>query len=337
MHPRSTTTVRRQVRRLRLLPLALILVSSILTVSSDGVSASTVPVNHQTPAIFTGIEHPDDIALGSDGAMWFTSPGFTGSGNAIGRITTSGAVTIYRGGGAIDDPDGITAGPDGALWFTNNTGYDRGSIGRITTSGVVTSFTGNGIAGPNAITTGSDGALWFTNEGDGSIGRITTDGSVSIFTAPGIDQPSGIAAGSDGALWFINAFNNAIGRITTTGAVSFYSGSGISQPNSITAGPDGALWFTNDNNSIGRITTAGVARFHRPRAFPDPPLSLPAQTARCGFATGTRSAYHDVGNGLYVPGRRFQLAHGRARTGPCGSLASGPLLRTTPTPARLVG
>ena len=82
----------------------------------------------------TGINEPDSITTGPDGALWFTNYG----GNSIGRVTTSGRVTNYTGTG-IDGPVGITTGPDRALWFTNS---KNNSIGRITTGGKVTNYTG---------------------------------------------------------------------------------------------------------------------------------------------------------------------------------------------------
>jgi virginiamycin B lyase len=239
-----------------------------------------------------GIDHPQGIAAGSDGALWFTNS----VGNSIGRITTSGTVTRYTDS-SILDPVGIASGPDGALWFTNAFGNSIGristaghvtsytdpsivlpfgitsgpdgalwfvnfgsdSIGRISTAGHVTSYTDPSISGPLWITSGPDGALWFTNSGSGSIGRITTTGHVTTYTSPGIDIPEGIAAGPDGALWFTSNGNNSIGRITTAGKITSYSGPGIDQPYGITAGPDGALWFTNSGSgSIGRISTAGI-------------------------------------------------------------------------------
>lgn len=242
---------------------------------------------------YTGptVHNPDSIAVGSDGALWFTN----GGGASIGRITTSGAITDFVNGGQINEPTGIASGSDGALWFTN---YPLNTIGRITTSGVVSSYPmdggypkgitagpdgalwfttqtggigrmttnggetdygGVGIDDPQEITTGPDGALWFTNLLNNSIGRITTSGVVSNYTAPGINNPDGITAGSDGALWFTNQVGNSIGRISTSGVVTIYTDQSIDQPGAITTGPDGALWFTNvGNDSIGRITTSGV-------------------------------------------------------------------------------
>ena len=119
--------------------------------------------------IYPGIDGPDAIASGPDGALWFTNYG----NNTIDRITTSGRVTSYTGQG-ISGPAGITAGPDGALWFTNN-GTGANSIGRITTTGKVTIYGLPGLQDyPVGITAGPDGTLWFTNNGNNSIGRITT-------------------------------------------------------------------------------------------------------------------------------------------------------------------
>ena len=64
----------------------------------------------------------------------------------IGRITTTGTISIYRKRGT-SEPAGITAGPDGALWFTN--GAD--SIGRITTKGAITLYTHPGFYGTEIV------------------------------------------------------------------------------------------------------------------------------------------------------------------------------------------
>jgi virginiamycin B lyase len=234
-----------------------------LTVGAPPASAS----GDATVSNFTAptVNVPLGIAVGADGALWFTNLGS----NSIGRITTSGVITNFAGVG-ISEPEEITAGPDGALWFVNFGGLS-GSIGRITTSGTITSFTDPGIEFPQHITAGPDGALWFTNTSqarpDGtstppSIGRITTAGVVTKFTDAGILAPDDVTAGPDGAVWFINAgLGGPIGRITSAGVVTTFTSPAISHghPQQITAGPDGALWFTTAQNSfIGRITTAGT-------------------------------------------------------------------------------
>jgi virginiamycin B lyase len=65
------------------------------------------------------------MTLGPDKALWFTD----GAGKQIGRITTTGKITLYRQSG-IQGPNGITVGPDKALWVTNVGLPGHDSIGR---------------------------------------------------------------------------------------------------------------------------------------------------------------------------------------------------------------
>ena len=228
------------------------------TVAGDSITNYTDP----------SISGPVGIAVGPDGALWFTNY----NNDSIGRITTAGVVTNYTAAG-IDAPLAIVAGPDGNLWFTS---YLNDAIGKISTSGAVTLYTDALlITRPQVIAVGPDGALWFADGGilnQRTIGRITTGGVVTSFSdgPPGCDaltnicEPVGIAAGSDGALWYTNSgsfpvLGGSIGRITTAGVRTSYTSTGVSTPLYIAAGPDSALWFTNvGDNSIGRITTAGT-------------------------------------------------------------------------------
>ena len=59
-----------------------------------------------------GINFPQGITAGVDGALWFCN----GGNNSIGRITTAGVATSYTDP-RINFPQGITTGPHGALWF----------------------------------------------------------------------------------------------------------------------------------------------------------------------------------------------------------------------------
>src|SRR5438132_9558904 len=53
----------------------------------------------------TGVDHPQSIAAGSDGALWFTNSGD----RSIGRITTAGVISDYSGPG-ISGQGQITSG-----------------------------------------------------------------------------------------------------------------------------------------------------------------------------------------------------------------------------------
>ena len=234
-----------------------------------------------------GASTPVAIAAGADGALWFTDDGGAldpedpaqdpaSTTPAIGRITTSGAVTEFMTGlpkGSV--PNDVAAGPGGNLWFT-----DQGkpsAIGTVTPTGQITEITAGLPAGavPASIAKGPDGNMWFADAGKApAIGRVAPGGEITEFPLHlGADQhPHDITAGPDGNLWFtVSASTDdpfgptpagAIGRVTPTGAVKLFSvGLPISvAPFDIAAGPDGALWFTDSSDvapGIGRITTSG--------------------------------------------------------------------------------
>jgi virginiamycin B lyase len=118
--------------------------------------------------------------------------------NSIGRITTSGAITIFplplsqaRSSGA----QRIVKGPDGDMWFTESS---ANNIGRITKGGVVTEFPlPHGTSFPYGITVGPDRNLWFSESG--GLGKITAAGVITEVTLPvGVYHITSLA----GALWF---------------------------------------------------------------------------------------------------------------------------------------
>jgi len=232
--------------------LAALMVSGMWFSSAGGAPVGTV--SEFSAGITTGA-HPDGIAAGPDGNLWFTEY----SADRIGRITPGGTVTEFSTGiSAGSNPDGIAAGSDGNLWFTE---YSADRIGRITTGGTVTEFAGGISAGsfPEGIAAGPDGNVWFTEFGGSRIGRITPGGTVTEFAGINAGSfPRGITAGPDGNLWFAET-QNRIGRITPTGTITEFPVSPISYPRGIAAGPDGNLWFTEFfSNQVGRITPSGV-------------------------------------------------------------------------------
>jgi streptogramin lyase len=112
------------------------------------------------------------MALGPDGNVWFT----LGNPAAIGRITSTGAITIFPTPTSSSLPFGIAAGPDGRLWFPERNSDKIGSIPTTATSGAdITEYpVGRTNAGVLYITAGPDSRMWFS-ENSGQIGAITTD------------------------------------------------------------------------------------------------------------------------------------------------------------------
>ncbi len=98
---------------------------------------------------------PRDIAVASDGQVWFTAR-FTPQ--AVGRLNPSNnAVTLFPV--TNTGPSGIAASPDGTVWFTQET---RGNAARITNAGVITEGKAVKGSGPFGITVAPDGDPWYT-------------------------------------------------------------------------------------------------------------------------------------------------------------------------------
>ncbi len=92
------------------------------------------------------------IALGPDGAMWFTER----AANKIGRIAPDGTITEYPVPSADAGPADIVAGPDGAMWFTEHNG---GRIGRIAVTDAAAATTTTTAPPPPPAPTGTAPAV----------------------------------------------------------------------------------------------------------------------------------------------------------------------------------
>ena len=119
---------------------------------------------------------PYGIAVGPDGAVWFTEEN-TGR---IGRMTASGELTVFN----IPNPSQIP--PESA-----------------------------GGPSPRDIVAGPDGSMWFTDPGDESIGRVTLAGEITEYPIPAQGAsvvPEGIVV-ADGELWFAEGNAKALGSV----------------------------------------------------------------------------------------------------------------------------
>ena len=201
----------------------------------------------QFPLTTAGAD-PVDITSGPDGALWFTQyipQSELATTWSIGRITTSGAITLYPRPAATDFA-GITAGPGGKIYFTENdsnpiTGLPSPRVGWITPRGKIKTFLlpaknqdeRKGILGN--ITVGPNGNVWFLDSW-GAANNHTTPAAVVSITARGQirmyqfteteksgsyapDAPTDLIAGPNGKLWFLGEINNksGIARISTSG------------------------------------------------------------------------------------------------------------------------
>lgn len=185
---------------------------------------------------------PRGIAVGPDGALWFTEE----LGQRIGRITSAGAIREFDVPGAKGSLGYIAAGSD-SLWFTIN-----GRIGRISTGGDVSLFDAPGVGDEDHITHGPDGKMWIAEFG-GRIASISATGRIKEYAIPTPGSyPGDIVVGCDGALWFSEFGPGNIGRITTNGALTEFP-LHIREFYGLAPTRGCSLWFTetSDANKVG--------------------------------------------------------------------------------------
>jgi virginiamycin B lyase len=248
---------------------------------------------------------PTSIALGPDGALWFTES----RDDEIGRITTDGEITEYEIPTKRAFAGDIVAGPDGAMWFS---GSSSDKLGRITTDGAITEYDVPGAHGmPGAIVPGPDGALYVAERNDNVISRVTTDG---VFTdeypLPRENaDPIAMVKGVDGALYVSEFMSGVVSRMTFDGTFTDAYEIPDGWNDGLISAGDGALWITQSSDGkvlrldLGLdypVTAAGTtfeARAHRSVTATvatltdaDPNASADAYDAVIGWGGGRRSS-----------------------------------------------
>jgi virginiamycin B lyase len=169
---------------------------------------------------FTLPVHVYELTPGPDGNIWFTVGTITqdsrtivqGQTVTIGKMTTTGAYTLYTIPNASGEGIGITAGHDGNMWVLVENGPSPGLIVKVTLSGAMTEYTLPGdVQGVdnNRIISAPSGELWYTRNSANQtqyIGRITLTGKITEYLYQTTNQHlsflGGLAVGPDGNVWF---------------------------------------------------------------------------------------------------------------------------------------
>lgn len=196
-----------------------------------------------------GVGDEADIAVGTEGDIWFTSP----MGGVIGKMSpTSHKVTTFPvssepGDLAPSDPAALAVGSGGNVWFTDpDRSHQQSYVGRVTPSGDVRTFPiPQPFDYPEGIAQGADGNMWFTEFPD-ALGRVTPEGEITEYTVPAIARSKyGIALGPDGDIWFTER-NDALGRMTPAGKLRNFTGvlDEGQTPEALARGVGADLWYT---------------------------------------------------------------------------------------------
>ena len=200
--------------------------------------------------------HPHDVAVASDGGIWYTGQ----------RNSTLGWLDPATGevreaklpSGAA--PHGVITGPDGAAWVTD-VGLD--AIIRVTPGDFrVDVFSVPDGTAPHTPVFDHDGILWFTGAA-GFIGRLDPEtGERDTFPVPRGNGPYGIAVTPSNEVWFVSLEKSYLGRVDkVTGEVQVF------EPPTVGAGTrrvwsdsKGRLWISYWNaGKVAAYDPAGGA------------------------------------------------------------------------------
>jgi virginiamycin B lyase len=151
--------------------------------------------------------HPHDVAVASDGGIWYTGQ----QNGTLGWLDPeTGEVREARlPAGAA--PHGVVTGPDGAAWVTDQ-GLD--AIVRVTPGAFdIEVFPAPAGTSPHTPVFDLDGIMWFTGAG-GWIGRLDpADGHVEVFPAPRGTGPYGITVTPSNEIWFASLGQSYLGKV----------------------------------------------------------------------------------------------------------------------------
>jgi streptogramin lyase len=267
---------------------------------------------------------PRAITLGQDGSLWFTED----NGNAIGRITASGAVTEYPVTTPSSSPTGI-ASFGGRVWFTENLADQIGH-----TSAGPAAPSGAAAVAHNASATVS----WTAPARDG--GSAITGYTVTPFIGTTAQAPT--PTGSAGTSLTVTGLTNGttytfrVAATNTVGTGPASAASNPATPGATPPGPPTAVTAVAGNGQVSLSWQApaddGGSAITGYRVTPY--IASVAQTAAVFNSTATSETLGGLTNETAYT---FTVAAANAvGTGPA-SQPSSPVTPTTRAPAQAGG
>jgi virginiamycin B lyase len=202
---------------------------------------------------------PAALAVGPDGAIWFTIE----NSNAIGVLRGGKLQRIQKGRENLE-PLGLAVAPDGHVWFTDAMAE---SIGHLAPDGAVESIRlPTGIAQFGRLAVAPDGAVWFAEGWTNSVVRLK-DGVFTPYqpSSPNA-SPFGVALDAGGTVWATLQAANRLVRITPDGQLAeFELPTRAGGPSDVAVDPSGAVWFIELRaGKIGRFADGRFSEFPVP-------------------------------------------------------------------------
>ncbi len=207
-----------------------------------------------------GSSNPSDLAAGPDGNVWFTSYDRRpwqpdAKPDLVGRMTPSGATTLFEDDAALDDPELIVAGPDDHLWVANPDG-----LVRVALDGTMTPLATTSGVQPVELAAASDG-VWITEQvPTPAVTHVALDGTVTRHTDLALVEPLGLAVAADGTVWVADGAGGQLVHVALDGTMARYAAQTDEQPLAVAIDAGGDVWFTSEGRGpVVAEVTATVA------------------------------------------------------------------------------
>jgi hypothetical protein len=174
--------------------------SNITRMQTDGSNANTFPVISGGIGIGTSFSSANEMLLGPDGNIWFTTS------NGYGKVTPTGSITVAATGSGLT---GMIFS-DGAFWITSQYSNSFTRVDPTATTATVYISTCSGTR----IARGSDSAFWCGGSGGfygfndillrtTLTGTVGTTGNVILSPAVYGSQATDLVADSNGKIWYL--------------------------------------------------------------------------------------------------------------------------------------
>ena len=205
----------------------------------------------QVSLLSRGFGHPDDMAWGPHGSIYFSDFG----NGAVDRLDPSGRLSVVAGG--LGTPEGIAVRPDGTLIVVDQRPGQllRLDPGTGATTVLVTIANPLGLLGIDSIRRDRrDGSLVVPDSPNGRLLRIGRSGTVRVI-ARGLGRPVDALPLPDGTLMVVDEHLNGAFHIDMAGRARRLGGF-LSVPDDIVADGHGGYYITCLGDSTLRHLTA---------------------------------------------------------------------------------
>ena len=202
------------------------------------------------PATNAQLAWPQDVAVGTDGSLYFTDTG----NHRIRKVSPEGRISTVAGTGVcgytgdatpattaqLARPRGVATGIDGCLYIGDTENH---RVRKIAPDGTITTVAGSGTEGysgdgdpatsaqlawPRGVALGVDGSLYIADCGNSVIRKVAPDGTITPVAGIGTEgysgdggpatsaelaDPHGIVMGEDGSLYIGEPRNHCIRKV----------------------------------------------------------------------------------------------------------------------------